>query len=57
MPRIEAVCKSCGHEFLAGDFLPLSKSECPKCKKIGAEWKNPPPKKKFDIIEAARKSL
>ena len=30
MPRIKVKCKRCGHEYSAGDFLPPSKSTCPK---------------------------
>lgn len=36
MPRINVKCKNCGNEYLAGDFLPVSKSKCPKCKNVGA---------------------
>lgn len=35
MPKINMQCKSCNTKYSAGDFLPPSKSKCPKCGAIG----------------------
>ena len=35
MPKINMQCKSCNTKYTTGDFLPPSKSKCPKCGTTG----------------------
>ena len=57
MPRLKVKCNRFSHEFLAGDFLPLSKTKCPKRKNIGATRVGKKSTPTFDIMDASKKAL